>query len=144
MHGSDPIQIAAMARFTRSKPTPEDQDPPDIAKEIAVLRREIAILNKQRFLVVHNSLWRLFALRFMSGLFTGLGTVIGATVLVSVVVYWLQGIEWVPLVGEWASEIATQIEQNLETAVESGVERGMGNAAPDAEAPTAPSGTGSE
>ena len=133
-----------MARFSRKAPAPEVQGPPDIAKEIAVLRSEIATLNKQRFLVVHNSLWRLFALRFMSGLFTGLGTVIGATVLVSVVVYWLQGIEWVPLVGEWASEIATQIEQNLETAVELGVERGMENATQDGEAPTAAPEAGSE
>ena len=85
-----------------------------IADEVAALRKEIELLNSHRFVRIHNNLWRLWLMRFTSGLFTGLGTVIGATVLVSVVVLWLQQIEWVPVVGEWASEIARQIEAALE------------------------------
>lgn len=88
----------------------EDQ----MADEIAALRRELRTLNAHRFITVHNSLWRLFLLRFVSGLFTGLGTVLGATVLVSLAVVWLQQIEWIPLVGDWAAGIASEIERHLE------------------------------
>jgi hypothetical protein len=96
-------------------------DTPEIAIEVAALRKEIAELNSQRFLRVHNNYWRLFLMRFTSGLFTGLGTVIGATVLVSLVVVWLQQIEWVPLIGDWASQISERIEQNVEQSVREGV-----------------------
>lgn len=87
----------------------------DIAAEIATLRRELEILNSHRFITIQNTLWRLFLLRFVTGLFTGLGTVIGATVLVSLVVVFLSQIEWVPLIGDWASQIADQIELDVST-----------------------------
>ena len=90
---------------------------PDLAREVAALRSEIALLNQHRFVRVQNSLWRLFAYRFAIGLFTGLGTVVGATVLVSVAIYWLQNIEWVPLIGDWAAEIAGQMQRELEQVV---------------------------
>jgi hypothetical protein len=37
--------------------------------------------------------------------------VLGASLLVSLLVYWLQGINWVPIIGDWASQIADRIEQ---------------------------------
>ena len=46
---------------------------PDLAREVAALRSEIALLNRHRFVRVQNNLWRLFAYRFAIGLFTGLG-----------------------------------------------------------------------
>lgn len=100
--------------------------------EIAALRREIARLNAHRLVRISNSPWRLLTMRFVSGLVTGLGTVIGATLLVSVLVWWLQGIDWVPVIGDWAARIATQIQEDL-----------PGGGAPGASAPpTAPdSGT---
>ena len=44
-------------------------DDPDLAREVAALRSEIALLNRHRFVRVQNSLWRLFAYRFAIGLF---------------------------------------------------------------------------
>lgn len=89
----------------------------ELSQEIAALRDEIAVLNKHRFVTVQNNLWRLFAYRFAIGLFTGFGTVVGATVLVSVAIYWLQNIEWVPLIGDRAADIAAQMQQELEQVV---------------------------
>ena len=81
--------------------------------EIAALRREIERLNDNRFIRIQNSPVRLLWYRFLSGLFTGLGTVIGATLLVSLVVYWLLGIDWIPVIGDWAAQIASQIEDSM-------------------------------
>jgi hypothetical protein len=94
-------------------PDDNNAQTPDMTDEIAALRREIERLNGNRFLRIQNSPARLLWYRFLSGLFTGLGTVIGATLLVSLVVYWLQGINWIPVIGDWAAEIASQIEENM-------------------------------
>jgi hypothetical protein len=91
----------------------DDSNQPDVVEEIAALRREVERLNGHRFIRIQNSPWRLLGYRFMSGLFTGLGTVIGATLLVSVLVWWLQGINWIPVIGDWAAQIATRIEQTV-------------------------------
>jgi len=91
----------------------ENPNPVNVAKEIEALRREVERLNSHRFIRIQNSPWRLFGYRFMSGLFTGFGTVIGATLLVSLVVYWLQGIDWIPVIGDWAEEIASRTERDL-------------------------------
>ena len=77
--------------------------------EIAALRKEIATLNAHRFVQIHNSLPKLIAFRFVSGLALGLGTVVGATILVSLLVLFLSNIDFIPIIGEWAAEIAQQI-----------------------------------
>ena len=82
----------------------------DTKTEIAALREEIHKLNSHRFVRVHNSLIRLLLFQFIRGLAFGLGTVIGATMLVSVVVVMLSKIDFLPIIGDWASEIARQIE----------------------------------
>ena len=94
-------------------PNEENPNREDMAEEIAALRREIERLNDHRFIRIQNSPLRLLGYRFMSGLFTGLGTVIGATLLVSVLVWWLQGINWIPVIGDWAAQIAERIDQDL-------------------------------
>ena len=94
----------------------ENPNQVNVAEEIEALRREVERLNSHRFIRIQNSPWRLFGYRFMSGLFTGFGTVIGATLLVSLVVYWLQGIDWIPVIGDWAAEIASRIERDLSGA----------------------------
>lgn len=84
----------------------------DLAAEISALRAEVARLNAHRFVRVHNSLPRLVAFQFARGLALGLGTVMGATLLVSVLGYFLAQIDFLPIVGEWASEIARQIQED--------------------------------
>ncbi len=78
--------------------------------EIAALRGELATLNEHRFVRVHNSLPRLIAFQFLRGLALGLGTVVGATILVSLLGFALAQIDFVPIIGEWAAEIARQIQ----------------------------------
>ncbi len=91
---------------------PEDDKTPDLQTEIAELKQELRRLNNHRFVRIHNSAWRLVQFQFIRGLAFGLGSVIGATFLVYLLVYSLSNIDFIPIVGEWAKEIADMIKQN--------------------------------
>ena len=80
-------------------------------QELRALRKELETLNRHRFVRIHNSLIRLVAFNFMRGLAFGLGTVLGASVLLSIVVWSLSQIEFLPIIGEWATEIARQMQE---------------------------------
>lgn len=82
--------------------------------DLASLRKEVAHLNSHRFIKMHNSLPRLMLFNFMRGLAFGLGSVLGATVLVSVVVYFLSQINFIPIIGDWATEILSVITEQAE------------------------------
>jgi Domain of unknown function (DUF5665) len=82
----------------------------ELNEEMRRLREEVAMLNAHRFIQVQNSIPRLLAFNFARGLAFGLGTVVGASFLVSVVVYSLSQIDFIPVIGEWASQIADQIQ----------------------------------
>jgi len=81
----------------------------DLAQEVRALRTEVARLNSHRFVRIHNNMPRLLAFNFARGLAVGLGTVLGASVLLSVVVWSLSQIEFLPIIGEWAAQIAEQM-----------------------------------
>ncbi len=77
--------------------------------------KELQILNKHRYIRMHNSAFRLVMFNFIRGLAFGLGSVIGATVLLSVLVYWLAQFEWLPVIGDWLGELKDQIDpRNIE------------------------------
>lgn len=85
---------------------------PDLAREIASLRREVERLNRQRFFVLHGSVWRLLGVQFLRGLAMGFGTVVGATALVSIIAFSLSQIDFIPVIGDWATDIAREIKEN--------------------------------
>ncbi|MGI3210731.1 DUF5665 domain-containing protein [Roseovarius tibetensis] len=88
----------------------DHQQTDDLAQEIRALRAEVKQLNSHRFVRIHNNLPRFFALNFARGLAVGLGTLLGATVLLSLIVWALSQIEFLPIIGEWASQIAEQMD----------------------------------
>lgn len=86
----------------------------DLSEEVAGLRREVARLNKHRFVRLHNSLVRLLWFNFLRGAAFGLGTVLGASVLLSFLVWSVSQVEMLPVIGEWAAEIVRQMEAAAE------------------------------
>ncbi len=84
-------------------------DSADLKDAIARLGDEVARLNSHRFVRIHNKPSRLIWFQFMRGLAFGLGSALGATMLVSLVAWWLSQIEFLPIIGEWARQIADQI-----------------------------------
>jgi hypothetical protein len=75
------------------------------------LSDEVATLNSHRFVQMHNKPTRMIMFQFMRGLAFGLGSAVGATMLVSLAAWWLSQFEFLPIVGEWARQIADEIAQ---------------------------------
>ncbi|MBL4540442.1 MAG: hypothetical protein JKP97_01375 [Rhodobacteraceae bacterium] len=88
----------------------------ELTRQIAELRVEVARLNGHRFVRIQNSPFRLLLQRFAMGLMVGLGSVVGATFLVSVLVYLLSRIDFVPIIGEWAATIVADIQASHPTS----------------------------
>jgi hypothetical protein len=98
------------------KPPREGVAPPGLDAEVRALREELAFLRQHRMFVLYQSVPRVLFFRFLSGMAVGLGTVVGATLLLSIVVWALSQIEFVPIIGEWAVSIGAEIEALLENA----------------------------
>ncbi len=90
--------------------SPRPQSPDDQAEAMRALAREVERLNAHRFIKVHNSIWRLVGFQFLRGLAFGLGSVLGASILVSALAWWVSQFEFLPIIGEWASELAKEID----------------------------------
>lgn len=84
----------------------------DLHSEISALNRELNKLNQHRFVNLHNSIPKLLGFQFIKGLAFGLGSVLGATVLVSILVYFLSQMDFIPIIGEWTQEIMTTLKPN--------------------------------
>lgn len=84
---------------------------PTFSQSIARLTREIEQFNNHRFVRVQNSLWRLMLYQLIRGLAFGLGSVLGATILVSLVGWWVSQFEFIPVLGEWAAQLVKEIEK---------------------------------
>ncbi|MDQ2094864.1 DUF5665 domain-containing protein [Rhodalgimonas zhirmunskyi] len=76
------------------------------------LAQEVERLNTHRFVALHNKPLRLLTFQFFRGMAFGLGSVVGATILVSVVAWWLAQFQFLPIVGDWVSQISQQIERD--------------------------------
>lgn len=90
-----------------------DTTPEDHTQAIARLSDEVAKLNAHRFIRVQNSLWRLVVFQFVRGLAFGLGSVIGATLLVSIIGWWLSQFEFLPIIGDWMVVLADEFERAI-------------------------------
>lgn len=100
---------------TRGRTAPETPGgEAELRAELAAVRAELTRLNRHRFIRLHDSLPRLLAWNFARGLAFGLGTVLGASVLLSLAAWSLAQVEFLPLIGEWAAEIARMMREATE------------------------------
>jgi hypothetical protein len=96
---------------------PSSQDAPQsLEAEVQALRQELAYLREHKMFVLYQSVPRVLLFRFATGMAVGLGTVIGATVLLSLIVWSLSQIEFIPIIGDWAAEIARSMSEELGSA----------------------------
>ena len=82
-----------------------DEPKSDIQISIDLLREEVAKLNTQRFFSAHNTWIGLILFNLVRGLMFGLGSFLGATILVYVLIQILGNIDFIPILGEWAQQI---------------------------------------
>ncbi len=81
--------------------------------EIKEIRKALDTLNQHKFVRIYNSSFRLLGFQFLKGMAFGLGSVIGATIVVSFLISFLSQIEFIPIIGEFAKEIAVEIREEL-------------------------------
>ena len=74
------------------------------------LEKAIIDLKDQNFFFIYNSIWRIIGISLIQGLASGLGWIIGATLLVSIFTFFLSQIEFIPIIGEWVSRIIQEIK----------------------------------
>jgi len=84
----------------------------NIREGVGNIEAELARLNSNRFMRMHDSIALMLWVQFLKGLALGLGTVVGATILVSATVVILSNIDFIPTIGDWASQIADQMKDN--------------------------------
>jgi len=96
----------------------KNSDDPDYPQALArdtaaieALTAEVKRLNEHRFIRVQNSIWRLIVFQLVRGLALGLGTLMGATVLVSLLAWWASQFSFIPILGDWLTQLVAQIEQ---------------------------------
>ncbi len=82
-----------------------------LTAELTAIRIELARLNAHRFVRHMNSPVRMIGAQFARGMAFGLGTALGASILVSILGYILAQVDFIPVLGQWASEIAREIQQ---------------------------------
>lgn len=80
--------------------------------EIIQLTKELRQLNGHRFIRTQNSIWRMMGASLLRGLAFGLGSVLGASLLVSGLVWWLSQFEFLPIIGDWVGQVVDQIKSS--------------------------------
>ena len=80
-------------------------------RAIKNLESSIRKLGEHYFFQINGSLLKIVWFSLLRGLAFGLGTVLGATILVYVLVLLLSQIEFIPIIGEWAARIIEQIQK---------------------------------
>lgn len=90
--------------------TPLAQREAQLSDEVRALRAQVERMNNHRFIRLHDSLFKLGMFQLYRGLAFGLGSVLGATILVSWVIYMLGSINFIPVLGDWATQIIDEIK----------------------------------
>ncbi len=88
-----------------------DEAVQEMLEEIRRIRSELEAVNEHRVVKSYNSWYRFIFFHFVKGISVGLGTVVGATVVVSILLFLLSQIEFIPVIGEWVTEIIAEIEK---------------------------------
>ena len=78
--------------------------------EIKKLSEAIKSLNNNNIFKIYNSTKKILFISFIKGLASGLGWIIGATILVSLLTYILSQIEFIPILGDIVSQLIQEIE----------------------------------
>lgn len=86
---------------------------PNLRQELQHIGRELERFNRHRFLRIQNSFVRLMLFNLARGMAFGLGTVLGASVILSIFVWSLSQVEFVPIIGDLAAQILEQMQGQL-------------------------------
>lgn len=81
-----------------------------MSRETEELTNELRNLQNHFAMRSMSSRFRMMQAQFLRGLAFGLGSVIGATILVSITIYLLSQIDFIPIIGDYAQQIIEVIQ----------------------------------
>ena len=90
------------------------EDVVELQHQTQCIYQEIAQLNNHKLIKTYNSIPRLLWFHLLKGVAFGLGSVLGATVVLSMVVYVLSQMEFIPIIGEWITAILEVVKQSTD------------------------------
>jgi hypothetical protein len=96
--------------ITKKTKTTRIEAEKEMIGEVKELAKEIRRLKNADFLHVFKNPWKFVFYSFLKGLMMGLGSVLGATILVAMAIYLLTKVSWVPIIGDFVGDVAKQIE----------------------------------
>lgn len=93
------------------KITIDELEKEQIFADVQQIKKELTKLNNHKLIFIYNSIPRILAYSFIKGLLTGFGTVIGATLLVSIFIYLLSKIEFIPIIGDLVNAVIREVQK---------------------------------
>jgi hypothetical protein len=92
-------------------PTLTDKLLQDMLRSTQATERHLHKLSSHKLMTDYGSTHRQLLMQFMKGAAFGLGSVIGATVFVSLIIYLLSQVAFLPIIGEWIKVILEEIHK---------------------------------
>lgn len=89
----------------------EDEEKKSLTESIKNLTKLVDQLRSKRYLQFVESPVKFLLYNFFSGLASGLGTAIGATIIFGLIILLLSKLQIVPIVGNWAVTILDYIHK---------------------------------
>lgn len=93
------------------KPDQQTQLLGEILQSAQGTERQLQKLNRHKLITAYDSTSHLLFIQFMKGAAFGLGSVIGASVVVSVIIFLLSQVAFLPIIGEWVKVILEEIHK---------------------------------
>ena len=90
----------------------------ELAKEIKALSREIKKIKSMEVIKIFARPWKFLWLALLKGIMVGFGSVLGATVFLSIFVYILSQISLVPFVGGFVTDVIQEIAPQSQVEVQ--------------------------
>lgn len=82
----------------------------ELSKQVKELTKEVSKLKDLEFIRVFHHPWKFMWFSFLKGLMVGFGSVLGATVVLSLFIFLLSQISLVPIIGDFVQEIINDVK----------------------------------
>lgn len=84
-----------------------------LSHEVESLREYLKGLRLQQYIQALLNTRRIALMSLLSGIMSGLGAIIGATIVLSLLVYLLSRLEVLPIIGDWIARIVRIVQQKM-------------------------------
>ncbi|MBT4366180.1 hypothetical protein HOD15_02030 [Candidatus Peregrinibacteria bacterium] len=102
----DPSLVKEIRALTESEKSLEKE----LVREMLLLAKEIGKIKQMEVIKIFRHPWKFLGLSMVKGIMVGFGSVLGATVFLSIFIYLLARISLVPFVGDFVESVMAEIQ----------------------------------